>query len=74
MELWSLFFPAAVCVGFQGQKVAPCLHFPARSLDAARLDSGPWFFGVWLSTVNLRPSAPDDADYVFVLAESGVGV
>lgn len=50
MELCSLFFPAAVCVGLQGQEVAPCLHFPACSLDAACLDSGPWFFGVWLST------------------------
>ena len=74
VELWSLFFPDAVCMGFQGQEVAPCLHFPAHSLDAACLDSGPWFFRVWLSTVNLRRSALDDADYVFVLAESGVGV
>lgn len=74
VELCSLLFPAAVCVGLQGQEVAPCLHFPVCSLDAACLDSGPWFLGVWLSTMDLRPSAWDDADYIFVLGESGVPV
>lgn len=65
--------PAAMCVGLQGRRQPPCLHFPAHSLDAVFLDPGPWCFGVWLSTVDLGPSALDDANYIFVLEES-VGV